>query len=118
MSEGTGAGAIETRLMMLILARLMKLEADGAPIHVWRNNVGAAIDRTGRKITFGEPGASDILAVVRGRLVAVEVKSREGRVSGDQLAWCGKVVAAGGLYLVARCLEDAMNPIVELLGAE
>lgn len=115
--SGTGADACETRLMMLILARLMKLETDGKPLHVWRQNIGAAIDRTGRKITFGEKGASDIMLVVRGRFVGIETKAASGRVSDDQKAWRDKVLAAGGIYIVARCLEDAMDLVNAMLEA-
>jgi hypothetical protein len=112
----TGENACETRLMLLVLARLMKLEEQGQPIHPWRNNVGAAIDKTGRKVTFGEPGASDIMCVVRGGFVAIETKSADGRVSEDQKTWRDKVLPAGAVYIVAKCLEEAIDPVLELLG--
>lgn len=109
--------ACETRILMLILARLMKLEQGGAPCYFWRHNVGAAIDRTGRRIKFGVAGQADLLGTVRGRFVAIETKTAIGRVSQEQREWGARVTAAGGLYIVARNLDDAMNPVMELLGA-
>lgn len=109
--------ACETRIMTLILAQLMKLEREGKPCHWWRQNVGAALDRTGRKITFGQPGQADIMGIVRGRYVAIETKSESGRLSPEQRDWRDKVVAAEGIYIVARTLEDALNPVLELLRA-
>lgn len=102
--------------MVLILARLTKLEEQGQPLHVWRNNVGGAVDRTGRAISFGEKGASDIMAVARGRFVAIETKSAEARVSKDQLAWGARTERAGGRYVVARSLEEAVEPVLIELG--
>lgn len=113
---GTGAQACETRLMLLIFARLEKLEEQGQPIHVWRNNVGGAVDKTGRGISFGEPGSADLELVVRGRFVGIETKSEDGRLRPDQKTWRDKILAAGGIYVVARCAEDATDPVLELLG--
>jgi hypothetical protein len=113
--SGTGAGACETRIMTLILAQLVKLEREGRACHWWRQNVGAALDRNGRKITFGKPGQADIMGVVRGGYVAIETKSKDGSLSPEQREFRDKVRAAGGLYIVARCLEDALNPVLELL---
>lgn len=116
MSETrTGAGACETRLLMLILAQLMRLERDGHPMHFWRHNVGAAVDRTGRTLRFGRVGQSDLLGLVRGRFVAIEVKTETGRVTAEQREWGARVERAGGVYIVARCLEDAMGPVLELI---
>jgi hypothetical protein len=113
----TGADACETRLQSLILARLMKLEDDGAKIHAWRANTGAARTAGGRTIKFGEPGQADIQAVVRGLFVAIEVKSATGRVSSAQDKWAGAIQIAGGTYILARCLEDALEPVMAMLGA-
>jgi hypothetical protein len=110
--SGTGADACETRLMLLILARLQQLP--GAMF--WRVNVGAAIDRTGRRIRFGEPGHSDLLGCARGRLVAIEVKSASGRLRDEQRVWGDRIAAAGGIYIIARCLEDALEPVQRVLG--
>ncbi len=109
--------ACETRIMTLILARLMKLEQDGASCHFWRHNVGAARDMSGRMIRFGSAGQADLLGLVRGRFVAIETKAADGRVTKDQREWGARITAAGGLYLVARCLEDAIDPVQELLSA-
>lgn len=54
-------------------------------------------------------GVADILGVLSptGKFVAIEVK-REigGKVSASQLAWGANVIAAGGVYVVARSIAD------------
>lgn len=100
----------ETRIVSLILARLYLLEKEGHPCHFWRANTGVA-STADRFIKFGERGQSDIIGVAAGRFVGIEVKSETGRVSDDQRAWGDKIERAGGKYIIARRLEDAL-PIV------
>jgi len=80
---------------------------------VWRNNTGAARDGRGRLVRFGTPGAPDIMAIVRGRFVAIEVKATGGRLSARQRAWRDACEAAGGIYRVCRSVDDALAAIGE-----
>ena len=51
-------------------------------------------------------GVSDIILILNGRFIGIEVKSERGRLSEHQEAFRDRVVKAGGLYLVCRSLED------------
>jgi hypothetical protein len=95
---------LEAVLQKQILAAL-----NARGVFCWRANTGAA--RTANSlIRFGLRGQADILGVVppTGRLIAVECKSPTGRVSPEQRAFGERVTAAGGVYVVARCLVDVL----------
>ena len=90
---------------------------------LWRQNTGAvkvpaAGKRSGRYLVFGVPGLPDILGIhgPSGLLVGLEVKTRVGRVSGEQAA-CGALLSGcGAAFRVVRSLDDALRFAGELLG--
>ncbi len=51
-------------------------------------------------------GIPDILACVRGRMIGIEVKTKIGKQSLEQIAWQDRIEKAGGLYLLARSVND------------
>jgi penicillin-binding protein-related factor A (putative recombinase) len=51
-------------------------------------------------------GVADILGIWRGRPLAIEVKTKTGRVSPHQKAFLEAWEQAGGIGFVARSLED------------
>lgn len=72
-------------------------------------------DKKGRKkqrfINFGTSGISDILGCLKkdGRFVAIEVKRRKGKgPTPEQLEFLRRVKEAGGIGIVAYCIEDVM----------
>ena len=84
--------------------------------HFWRNNTGAFHDGK-RLIRYGQVGSADVLGCYRGRFVAIECKARRGRLSADQRAWRSAVVAAGGVYIVAKGAsadDAAFDVLIEL----
>jgi hypothetical protein len=53
------------------------------------------------------PGTPDILGITKdGKALAVEAKSAKGRMSGSQEQFRAAWVARGGIYVVAKCVED------------
>ena len=87
------------------------LEAFGASpsLRLWRNNVGVARTLDGQRMRrFGVPGSADILGILKpkGRMVAIEVKGPRGRLSDKQGLWQQMFEDHGGLYIVARSVED------------
>ena len=58
-----------------------------------------------------ERGRPDIDVCVRGRWVSIEVKTGTGRLSAVQRLVKDDIVAAGGIYIVARSLEDVLNGV-------
>ena len=61
-----------------------------------------------------EPGTSDILACIKGRFVAVEVKSLKGKVSEEQARWMQTVIDHGGEAAVVRSVYDLERFITEV----
>ncbi len=96
----------ETRLVGEVVARLNRLR--GA--YAWRNNTGAARIK-GRTVRFGDYGSADVLASFCGRFVAVECKSSTGRQRPGQAGWQAKIEAAGGLYILARTVEQVLKAL-------
>lgn len=50
-------------------------------------------------------GVSDILGVIEGRLLAIEVKSEKGRLTPEQREFLAKVNNEGGIAFLARSKE-------------
>lgn len=89
----------------LVTAALDYLKAAG--IFAARNNTGV---RGGIRFGLGK-GSADIIAVVSGRMVALEAKVDRGVVSQDQLDWMKRVKAAGAYYAVIRSIDDVRAAI-------
>jgi hypothetical protein len=79
---------------------------------VTRQNTGAARDATGRVIRFGTPGQADIRVILHGQAVEIEVKTPTGRQSKHQKNWQRSVERAGGIYILARSADEAVEKIV------
>ena len=60
------------------------------------------------------PGLPDICAVYHGRMVGLEVKAPNGRVSEHQQRFLDNINAAGGIGVVVRSVED----VIVALGVE
>ena len=81
---------------------------------VWRQNSGTFQERnrdgTVRYIRANTArGMSDIMGVLRdGRTLAIEVKSRTGRMRPGQEEFLASIRAAGGVAGVCRSVEDAV----------
>ena len=78
----------------------------------WRQNTGAFVaEYKGKKriVRFGVPGISDILGVQRGRLFAIEVKARGGKLTYLQENFLKNVSDHGGIAIVARSLDDVIE---------
>ena len=83
------------------------------PAVAWAERINTGAYKPQRKdgsagfVRFGFVGCSDILGQMKtGEVLAVEVKSRSGRVSPSQAAFQDCVRRAGGMALVARSWEE------------
>lgn len=104
------AGSDETTLMHAIMTAL-----PGPPDGVWwRQNVGVGVAPGQRVIRFGVPGMADIGGVYRGRHIEIEVKTDTGRQSEQQRRWERAVTRAGGVYVLARSIDDALAALARL----
>lgn len=78
-------------------------------LRIARVNTGAAkVGNPPRLVRFGVPGTADICGVLAptGRLVMIEVKTAKGRQRDAQVVMQRVVTSMGGLYVVARSLDD------------
>jgi len=83
------------------------LACSGADCLLWRHPTGKATTATGHFIAFGLVGSADIIGVCRGRAVAIEVKAGRDRQRPEQVAFQRAWERAGGLYVIARSIDDA-----------
>ena len=93
-------------------ATLQKACLDLLTLHgVWhyRNNTGAvAATHKGKSrfVRFGAKGAPDIVCVIHGRYVGLELKAPGRKQTPDQIAFERSLTAAGGVYLVVRDVAE------------
>jgi hypothetical protein len=82
-------------------------------IFFYRNNTGAM--KKGKDfVRFGVRGAPDIVCIINGHYLGVEVKGEGKCMSDDQLAFAVAVQEAGGLYVCVHSLDELIPPINNL----
>jgi hypothetical protein len=76
--------------------------------------VGRAFD-SDRIISFGLKGSADIIGIIKphGRFLAIEVKTGAAKQTAEQLAFEKMVIKFGGVYIVARSVDDVLKAISE-----
>ena len=85
-------------------------------IFAYRNNSGAfAIPAEGmhqrRFFRAAVVGAPDIVCVVKGQYVGIEVKGPQGRQSDNQKEFQAQLEAAGGKYILAYSTDDVARAL-------
>jgi hypothetical protein len=93
-------------------------------LRLFRNQVGALKDQSGRLVTFGlHRGSADLIGWHSieitpehvGRRLAVftslEVKSPGGKVKPEQIVWQDQVRQAGGIAIIARSEAEAVESL-------
>ena len=103
-----------------LLQSMVKAHVNQIPgVEVWRMNTGGAYQ--GRQyIAYGEPGQADLAGLMapNGRRLEIELKTPTGRLRATQRAYRERIERLGGLYVVARSLRQAMEPICDAIGLE
>ena len=77
----------------------------------WRHEPNTYNHALGRHISnpYAMKGVADILGVLKdgsGRMLAIEVKTPKGRQSADQKLFEKRLTMLGGVYILARSVED------------
>lgn len=84
----------------------------------WRNNnVGIYDPKTKgfrRMPKYCRRGVSDILGIWHGKPLAIEVKSKTGKLSDAQKSFLDDFKAHGGITIVARSIEDVCAVLLGL----
>ena|SRR3990167_8183091 len=73
------------------------------------NNVGIFNKKTGSYIPSTVKGLPDIICVIDGKYIGIEVKSKIGKQSEDQKNFQKNLIKAGGMYILAKSVEDIMT---------
>ena len=58
---------------------------------------------------MGICGAPDVICVVGGQFIGIEVKDIKGRLNENQMKFKEDLERAGGIYIVARSIDDILN---------
>lgn len=58
-------------------------------------------------------GVSDILGIIQGRFLAIEVKSETGKLTPEQKAFILSINEEGGIAFVARSLQDVVTNLTK-----
>lgn len=82
----------------------------------WPVNVGLAVTRRGAVVRYGLNGQADIACCVDGHHIEIEVKTGKAVQNEDQENWQTAIAKAGGIYIVARSVEDALNGVRRAVG--
>ena len=78
----------------------------------YRQNSGAfRTNNDTRMYWFGAKGAPDIVCVINGQYVGIEVKMPKNGLSELQVNFKYNLEMAGGKYIIAYCLEDVIKNI-------
>jgi len=85
---------------------ILRAYATRPDMRLWRQNTGAARFK-GQVVHFGVPGQADITGILHdGRRIEIEVKSETGRQSPEQQRYQRMIERFGGIYILARSVED------------
>jgi hypothetical protein len=92
--------------VLAAVANYLKLRG----VFFWRTNNIPVYDKTRGAFRsmpeFSRKGVPDIIAIVKGQFVGLEMKRPDGRQSADQKQFEEDVVKAGGRYFVIKSIDD------------
>jgi hypothetical protein len=80
----------------------------------YRNNSGAFKREDGHFYRFGATGSPDIVCVINGQYVGIEVKAPKGKQSEHQKAFQEELERAGGIYILAHSLDEVIAGVISL----
>ena len=81
-------------------------------IRLWRANVLVARTKDGRVVKAGVKGQADLSGIrAGGQRIEIEVKSPSGRQSQEQKRWQAMIEKFGGVYVLAKSLEDVKKTL-------
>lgn len=103
----------ETELMNAIRATLNRMPG----VRFFRNNVGLARTEHGAIVYGLGRGSGDLIGLVNGRFVSLEVKTPQGRVQDDQLLWANAIKELGGYAAIVRSVKQAVDFVEAVLAA-
>ena len=61
---------------------------------------------------YSKPGDPDLVCCIKGRYVGIEVKTATGKLSEIQKIRADEIKCAGGIWILARSVEDVQNELL------
>ena len=109
--------AIHKRLLAFMKQKLLEADIQRQcldylklnKIFHFRQNTGMFLNKNDHYYRFGELGCPDIICVMGGTFIGLEIKSENGRQSIHQLDFQKRLEKAGGIYVIIRSLDDLIN---------
>lgn len=103
----------ETQSEHSIQNEIMRYYCTKSWLRLWRANTG--VGRFGdRAVQFGVKGQADLTGLLPdGRRLEIEVKKATGRQSKEQIAFQRMIESFGGLYILARSVQDVTQALIE-----
>lgn len=83
----------------------------------YRNNV-AAFTVEGRFVRCGTPGLPDIICIIEGKFVGIELKAPGKKQTTEQVHWEQLIKEAKGHYFLCHSLEDVIRQVEEILNPQ
>lgn len=81
----------------------------------YRQNAGTFLTLDGaRVVKVTVPGIGDIMGAYCGWPVAIETKTRKGRMRLTQIDFRVAWIKAGGIYIIARSPEEALAALAKI----
>ena len=88
-------------------------------VFAWRQNNIAVPSVDGFRSFVGMRGLPDIIGVLPGGVfLGIEVKSKTGRQSKHQKEFQKNLERLGGVYILARCVDDVEKGLSKYFGGE
>jgi len=78
-------------------------------VFYYRQNTGGIVAESGHFVRYGTPGSPDIICVIKGQYVGIEVKAPKGKQNPNQIQFQQDLERAGGRYVLAYSLDDIIK---------
>lgn len=86
-------------------------------MRLWRQNTGMARMGPRRMVRFGVPGQADLTGILPGGIrLEIEIKTNFGQQTTEQRNYQRMIERFGGVYVLARSVEDVWEAIGGYLG--
>lgn len=103
----TPEGLIQSAICeYLALKKYFFFRTNNTPVFDRKLNNGYGGYRSQGK--WAQPGLADILLLKDGTLYGIEVKTPKGKQSADQMLFEKRIQSHGGIYVVARSVDDVI----------
>ena len=101
-------GPTEAKIKADVLVALSRIDG----VCVWNHPSGVAqFLNTNEMVSFGCVGSADIIGCAWGRAIAIETKTKRGTQQKQQKRFQQAWELAGGFYLIAREVEEAIRKV-------